>query len=90
MRWALVWLGIGFLIKWIKECWTGICQRLRQRWNRVVEFMKEATSKWYDFSTLLLSFALVYLSFAVLHVTTWQAFLIFLFWSFIILMLRVE
>lgn len=72
LRWAVTWLSLGFILKWIRE------------WR------EKHGAKVYDFLTTLLSFLLIYVCFAVLHVTTWQAFIIFLFWSFVLIVPRVE
>jgi hypothetical protein len=72
MWWSFGWLGLGFLIKWIKELWE---KRGRGVFNLML---------------LTLSFALIYLLFGVLTVTTWQALLIFVFWLIVALIVKVE
>jgi hypothetical protein len=42
----------------------------------------------FDLVVVGLSFALVCVVFAVLHVTTWQALLVFLFWLVVILLIK--
>ncbi len=68
MRWALTWLGLGFVIKWLKERGEAM----------------------FDVLLVLLSFALIFVVFGTLHLTIWQALLVFLFWSFVVLMVKVE
>ena len=81
MRWALVWLGIGFLWKWFRECVQGLKERWQSwkgRWGTQV----------FDAFLIAMSFALVYALFGVLHVTTWQAFWVFVFWSVVTIVIK--
>lgn len=56
---------------------------IREWWERNGKTM-------FDFVIVIFSFALVYLLFGVMAVTTWQAFIVLLFWLIMILMLKVE
>jgi len=75
VRWAAFWLSLGFALKWMREAWAAA----RARWG----------PKMFDVLLVGLSFALVWLAFGVLHVTTWQALLIFLFWGLIVTVVKV-
>ena len=44
----------------------------------------------FDVLLVLLSFALVCVVFGALHLTIWQALVVFVFWSFVVLMAKVE
>ena len=56
------------------------------KWCR--EWWEKRGSAVFDFMLVGLSFTLVCVVFAVLHLTTWQALLVFLFWLVVILLIK--
>jgi hypothetical protein len=67
-RWAILWLGLGFLLKWFQD--------------------RKKTM--FDMMLILLSFGLIWMTFGALHLTIWQAIVVYLFWSVIVIMIKAE
>jgi hypothetical protein len=79
MWFPAAWLAIGFAIKWSKEAVSFIIDRIN-KWSE----------KMFDVFYVSMSFALVISSFTYMNLTTWQAVIVFLFWSFVGLMMKVK
>ncbi len=83
MRWAALWLSLGFALKWTREAWAAArvkCKAVTEGWGEAL----------FDLLLLVASFAVVWLTFSVLHATTGQAFMILLFWSFVLVVFKVK
>jgi hypothetical protein len=78
-RWAAIWLGIGFALKWWNEKKGGFYERLN-KWSENM----------FDLIVLILSFLLIFVVFGVMHLTTWQAFIVLVFWSFVIIVIKAK
>jgi hypothetical protein len=70
--WAVIWLTIGFALKWIREACQSICA-----------WIKKGAPQMFNFLLVVTSFALIYVIFGILHVTTFQALLVLVFWFLI-------
>ena len=55
-----------------------------------IKWLKERGAVMFDVLLVLLSFALVCVVFGALHLTIWQALVVFVFWSLVVLMAKVE
>lgn len=55
-----------------------------------IKWLKERGEAMFDVLLVLLSFALICVAFGPLHLTIWQALVVFVFWSFVVLMTKVE
>ena len=78
-RWAAIWLGIGFALKWWNE-----------RKGTFYAKIKEWSEKMFDFILAGASFSLIWLVFGPLNLGWGSALLAFLFWGFVLVVLKVE
>jgi hypothetical protein len=78
-RWAAIWLGIGFALKWWNE-----------RKGTFYAKIKEWSEKMFNLILVIASFALVWIVFGVLALTTGKAFLALGFWWFMLIVLKAK
>jgi hypothetical protein len=90
MWWSVFWLSLGFLLRTLNEWCDKTKARLQPTCQSIKSTLEEWRAQMFDLMLLASSFALVYTCFMIMHVSTWQALLIFLFWSFIVVLIKVE
>ena len=88
MWWPFAWLGLGFILKWIKEAWDAFKGCLFSIFSKVRAAWTEG--KIYDYYFLLLSFALIYGLYSYLQVGAGVAFTVLLFWLLAIVITKVK
>lgn len=54
------------------------------------KWIQERREAMFDTMLLLLSFGLIWMTFGALHLTIWQAMVVFLFWSALIAVIKAE
>jgi len=78
-RWAGIWLGIGFALKWWNE-----------RKGSFYAKIKEWSEKMFDLILVAASFALIWVVFGTLALGGWKAALVLAFWSFLLVVLKAK
>jgi Na+/serine symporter len=78
-RWAAIWLGIGFALKWWNE-----------RKGTFYAKIKEWSEKMFNLILVVASFALVWIVFGVLALTGSKALMVFVFWWLVLIVLKAK
>jgi Na+/serine symporter len=78
-RWAAIWLGIGFALKWWNE-----------RKGTFYAKIKEWSEKMFNLILVVASFALVWIVFGVLALTGIKALMVFVFWWLVLIVLKAK